>query len=300
VDTACCPDRSLSGRSFLDQFAHPNVVGGLDPASTSRAAALFAPLGPVLEVSTPEAAEAVKLFANVQRDTAFALANQMALICEELGLDFFEIATAGSEGYPRFAAVRPGPVGGPCLSKDAFLMAASVAAPERLATLPLAARAINQSLLDHVAGVLADFAAARGHRDLVIAVLGLAFKGEPITMDRRGSFGVALSARLRADFPGAIVRAFDPASSAAGEAQNLAEALQDADVAILANDHPALTQLDLAEAAATLRPGGLMYDVCGAMRAGARRLPNGVVYRAFGNASADEPNVVSAGLSRKA
>jgi UDP-N-acetyl-D-mannosaminuronic acid dehydrogenase len=131
-------------------------------------------------------------------------------------------------------------------------------------------------------------------------VLGLAFKGEPITMDRRGSFGVALSARLRADFPGAIVRAFDPASSAAGEAQNLAEALQDADVAILANDHPALTQLDLAEAAATLRPGGLMYDVCGAMRAGARRLPNGVVYRAFGNASADEPNVVSAGLSRKA
>src|SRR5258705_114819 len=75
---AACPDRSVAGRSFVEQFSVPHIVGAMDPAAAGAIEFLFQQLGPTVAVSTPEAAEAVKLFANVQRDVTFALANQFA------------------------------------------------------------------------------------------------------------------------------------------------------------------------------------------------------------------------------
>ena len=65
---AACPDRSVAGRCFVEQFSVPHIVGGMDGAATRAAAPLLARLGPTVAVSSPEVAEAAKLFANVQRD----------------------------------------------------------------------------------------------------------------------------------------------------------------------------------------------------------------------------------------
>jgi nucleotide sugar dehydrogenase len=280
---ACCPDRSISGRSFSEQFEIPHIVGGLDFASTRRAAKLFACLGSVIEVSSPESAEAIKLFTNVQRDTSFGLANQFALICEELGLDYYEICRAGSEGYSRFASVLPGPVGGPCLPKDTFLLAQSVRS-EKLVRLPLAARAVNASLLDHVAGAVALHLAAK-YGPRTITVLGLAFKGEPRTNDMRGSFGIALADRLRAENPQSEIRTFDPSPADADDGASLARVIRGADILILANNSAALQNLDLEATSALMRNGGLIYDMWGGQRAGAETLANDVTWHAFGKGS---------------
>lgn len=126
LGVACCPDRSVAGHSFREQFSVPHVVGGIDAAATQAASRLFRRLGQVNEVSTPEAAEAVKLFCNVQRDVTFAIANHFALVSEALGLDIAEIERAASADYPRFRLSRPGPVGGPCLPKNAWLLDHSI------------------------------------------------------------------------------------------------------------------------------------------------------------------------------
>jgi UDP-N-acetyl-D-mannosaminuronic acid dehydrogenase len=274
---AACPDRSVAGRCFLEQFSVPHIVGGMDADATRAAAALLARLGSTVAVSSPEVAEAAKLFANVQRDVTFALANQLALASEQLGLDFDEIARAAGEGYARFALARPGPVGGPCLTKDSALLAHSLRAESF--GLARASRALNESLLDHVAEAVARHVSALPRP--VIAVLGLAFKGDPPTADRRGSFGVALAERLRADLAHAALRLGEPTSDAAPE-RDLDRAIAGADVVVIANDHPLIRALDPPALARSLCGGALIYDACCALAPVTQALPNAVTLRRIG------------------
>ena len=250
---AACPDRTLAGAAFGEQLTVPQVAGGLDDAAGAAAARLLGTVGEVTLVKSPEAAETLKLFANCWRDAQFALANEMAMYCEAVGVDFDEVRLAGSMGYARFAPPRPGPVGGPCLTKDVHLLAQSAGAP-----LFVAARAANERLADHVAAQALEAAGAQPG-PARIAVLGLAFKGDPPVTDRRGSFGEGLLARLRGMLPGAAVIGWDPVG-APGE--GLA-ATRGAHVVILANDHPALAEPGLLDRCA---PDAVVLDLCGLAR----------------------------------
>jgi len=256
---AACPDRSIAGRGFAEQSTVPNVIGGLTPAADAAARRLLAPLAPMRSVSSPEAAEAIKLFANAWRDATFALANQFALIAEAAGLDLTELRSAGAAGFPRFDLPRPGPVGGPCLAKDGRMLQAGAAERGVAPALLAAARDLNDGL---AGGIARQIAAEAGGLPppTTIAVLGLAFKGTPPTLDRRGSFGVALAERLAALGTGAALRCWDPAAEPdAGEA---AVAVAGAQIVVLANDHPRLAAPRLYEAMA---PGALIYDACGVL-----------------------------------
>jgi UDP-N-acetyl-D-mannosaminuronic acid dehydrogenase len=283
IMVACCPDRSLSGQSFLEQFSVPHVVGGLEPIATRTASKLFQILGKTIEVSTPEAAEAVKLFCNVQRDVTFALANHFALISDALGLDIAEIEKAATTEYPRFCLSRPGPVGGPCLTKDAFLLDHSITGRHVSPALALTARQVNTSLLDHAASAIADHLTVSATATPVIAVLGLAFKGTPAMMDTRGSFGCSIAERLGVQWPRATVRTWEP--GAHGDFP-IEPVMSGADVVILANEHPLIKALDIAAAANTMRPGGMIYDACGGFDRARQIPPNGVRLRIFGRGPA--------------
>ena len=277
---AACPDRSVAGRSFIEQFSVPHIIGGMDSRAAEAAARLFGQLGPTVRVSTPETAEAVKLFANVQRDVAFALANQFALVSEQLDLDFGEIVRAGREGYARFSLARPGPVAGPCLPKDTAILASSLTEPGTL-DLARAARKLNESLIEYVANAVKQHL-DRGKRPRpVVAVLGLAFKGNPPTTDRRGSFGLALAARLRADLADATLRLGEPTSDDPTEC-DLETVVAGADVVVIANDHPAIAALGADSIAQRLNAGALIYDTSAAL-AFTGGLPNGVTLRRLGH-----------------
>ncbi len=260
---AACPDRSLAGQAFEDQFSIPNVVGGLTESATRSAAAVLARLGPVIEVSTPEAAEALKLFTNVWRDARFAMANQLALFSEAAGLDFEEIRAAGAVGFSRFDLPRAGPVGGPCLTKDAHLLAQSAADVGGDVNLLLAARRLNEGLADHIVrSILAEPSVTSGPRR--VAVLGLGFKGRPATLDRRGSIGLAIASRLAAADAGAEIRLWDPVSDG-GDGSAATAGTQ---VVVLANDHPALS--DPARLAGCAE-GAAVFDLCSVLTGAPRR-----------------------------
>ena len=276
---AACPDRSVAGRSFREQFSVPHIIGGMDRHAADAAASLFGQLGRTVQVSSPETAEAVKLFANVQRDVTFALANQFALVSEQLGLDFGEIVRAGREGYARFSLARPGPVAGPCLTKDTAILASSLAEPGTL-DLAIAARKLNELLLEHVANAVKQHLDRAQRPRPVVAVLGLAFKGNPPTTDRRGSFGLALAARLRADVADAILRLGEPTSDDPTE-REVETVVAGADVVVVVNDHPAIVALGACGMAQRMNAGALIYDAPVAL-AFVSELPNGVVLRRLG------------------
>lgn len=252
---AACPDRSVAGRAFADQFQVPHIVGGLGEPARAAATSAFSLLGETRSVGSPDAAEAIKLFCNVSRDVEFALANQFALICEATGVDFAEVRQAGAQGFARFALARAGPVGGPCLSKDVFLLADSAGVEEVGDDLLRAARRLNEGLVRRLcASIAGDLAATAAPRRA--AVLGLAFKGRPAVADRSHSFGPALCEALGALDPPLAVARWDPVGDPLAART---DALTGASVIVLANDHPALA--DLSEAV-RLAPGAIVYDLC--------------------------------------
>ena len=186
---AACPDRSVAGRSFRRAVfgaAHHRRHG---PACGRSRRRLFGRLGPTVQVSTPETAEAVKLFANVQRDVTFALANQFALVSEQLDLDFGEIVRAGSEGYRAFLAGAPGPGRGTVPAEGYRHPRPSLTEPGTL-DLARAARKLNESLLDHVANAVKqhlDRANVRGRSWPCSALPSKEIHRRPIDAARSGS-----------------------------------------------------------------------------------------------------------------
>jgi nucleotide sugar dehydrogenase len=234
---AACPDRSIAGAAYEEQFTVPHIVGGLDEDSGARAETLFSSLGAVIRAPDPETAEAIKLF---------------ALICEATGVDFAAVRQAGARAFPRFALARPGPVGGPCLTKDLALLLASGGVGDVDTGLLRAARALNESLADKLARAIEATLAGRPRSAAAVAILGLAFKGRPPTADQRGAFAAALAERL----PGIEVRRWDPVSDAPAGRR---AAVEGAAVVVRANDHPYLAIGLEAE----LRPDAVVFDVTG-------------------------------------
>jgi len=286
LHVAACPDRSIAGMSFRDQFAIPHIIGGVTDRAAEMAAKEFGRLGAVRVVLNAEMAELLKLFANVQRDVMFALANQFALICEHLDIGFDELVRAAKQSYPRFDIARPGWVGGPCLPKDAYLLAESVPGRSDLVSFALCAREANVAVLTRCSRAIAARAKRLPHA--VIAVLGLAFKGQPPTRDQRGSLGNYLAATLAKQIPGAVIRTWDP--EAIKSQRTALATVQGADIVVMTNNHSQVLALAPRKLASLMRPGGTIFDLSGAPRETPNNLPNGVDFRSLAGGSLAAPN----------
>src|SRR5208283_313710 len=123
---AHAPERVMVGRLIRNIREHDRVVGGIDPASTARAAELYSPVLTVGKVipMTATAAEVTKTAENTFRDLQIAAANELALYCEAMGVNFYDVRAGidslKGEGITR-AMLWPGAgVGGHCLTKDTY------------------------------------------------------------------------------------------------------------------------------------------------------------------------------------
>ncbi len=102
----------------------PKVVGGIDEASTEAAAALYeSAVDTVHRVSSPEAAELTKLLENIFRSVNIALVNELAQLCDRMGIDIWEVVDAAATKPFGFMPFQPGPgLGGHCIPIDPFYL----------------------------------------------------------------------------------------------------------------------------------------------------------------------------------
>ncbi|MGE5289596.1 MAG: nucleotide sugar dehydrogenase [Micromonosporaceae bacterium] len=124
VFVAFSPERIDPGNPDHIQWETPRVVGGVTAECSSRAARVISSLTDVVYlVSTPEAAEATKLYENVFRAVTLALANEFADVCSALGLDPIEVTLAAGTKPYGFLGAFPGPgVGGHCIPCDPYYL----------------------------------------------------------------------------------------------------------------------------------------------------------------------------------
>ncbi|MBE3074019.1 MAG: UDP-N-acetyl-D-mannosamine dehydrogenase [Actinobacteria bacterium] len=240
VHVAHCPERVLPGRIMIEMVTNDRVVGGLTPACSQRAAEIYRVFceGEIL-LTDAASAEMAKLTENSFRDVNIAFANELSTVCDEIGVDVWEVIRLANH-HPRVNILNPGPgVGGHCIAVDPWFIVA--AAPEQ-AKLIRTAREVNDQRPGRVVDSVVKAAGTTSNP--VIACLGLAFKAN--IDDLRGSPALAITGQVADRLPGATVLAVEPyvseiPTSFAG-ADNLSlvdlgEALTKADIVVLLVDH---------------------------------------------------------------
>jgi UDP-N-acetyl-D-glucosamine dehydrogenase len=122
---AFSPERIDPGRTDYTVKTTPKLVGGITPECTERARDLYARIcDHVVVLSAPEAAELSKLLENIFRSVNIALVNELAQLCDRLGIDVWEVIDAASTKPFGFMRFEPGPgMGGHCLPVDPFYLA---------------------------------------------------------------------------------------------------------------------------------------------------------------------------------
>jgi UDP-N-acetyl-D-mannosaminuronic acid dehydrogenase len=268
---AVCPERTLEGNAISEIRKLPQIVGADDDETRERAARFFYRMThTVVQVSSLEAGEIVKLVDNTYRDVQFGFANEVARICDAWGVNATEVIEGGKLGYPRTNVAMPGLVGGPCLEKDPHILAQSCEQRNIQLDVTRAARAVNERQpRETVEFILGEHRRRHGGRAPTVALLGMAFKGRPETDDLRGAMSLKVLRELVNGAPDATIRLYDPVCSAASlreaapghvVAGDMIEAITNAHVVIIANNHPALGMLRPRLMAPHLVARGFIYD----------------------------------------
>ena len=122
---AFSPERVDPGNPKFLTKNTPKVVGGITPACLEVASALYQPaIDTLVPVSTTEAAELVKLLENTFRSVNIGLVNEMAIVCDKLGVDVWEVIEAAATKPFGFMKFLPGPgLGGHCIPIDPHYLA---------------------------------------------------------------------------------------------------------------------------------------------------------------------------------
>jgi len=243
-DLAYGPERVNPGDPASAAKEVPRLVGATNAGGTHRAAALLANINDqVVEMSSPDAAELAKLLENVFRNINIAFVNQLALLCERMGLDVWEVIEAAATKPFGFMKFTPGPgVGGHCIPVDPYYLSWRAREFDFIDRFIETAADINLAMPRHVVDLVAE---ALNDRSLALksakaGVLGVAFK--PNIQDARNSPAAEVLAGLAER--GAEVRFHDPLvpsfRDAAGErrASVALDALIDwADVLVVVTAH---------------------------------------------------------------
>jgi len=234
IDVACCPERIAEGNAMTELFELPQLVGGSTETARNRAVAFFGRLVPDVLSMSSEEAELAKLFSNTWRYTKFAIANQLFMMANDLGLDYESIRQAMSYNYPRAADVpRSGFAAGPCLFKDTMQLAAF---NNNNFTLGHASMLINEGLPLYLVsrlGLRYDL------ESQTVGILGMAFKAE--SDDTRSSLSYKLKRVLQVR--AARVLCTDPYVRTDPELVSLETVLDQSDLLILGAPHQSYASL---------------------------------------------------------
>jgi UDP-N-acetyl-D-glucosamine dehydrogenase len=241
---AFSPERVDPGRTDFTMRTTPKVVGGLTESCLQRAAALYGEVcDTIVRVSTPEAAELTKLLENIFRSVNIALVNELAMLCDRMGIDVWEVVDAAATKPYGFMRFEPGPgMGGHCLPVDPFYLSWRAREFDMATEFIELAGKVNQQMPYHCVAKVERLlnGASKPVRGSKIVLLGVSYKAG--VGDVRESPGLKIVTLLLA--LGADLRYHDPFVDELPElglhSRPLDEALAGADLALIVTAHPGI------------------------------------------------------------
>ena len=243
-NVAFSPERIDPGRTDHTMATTPKVVGGLTDRCLERAAEMYGIVcDEVVRVSTPEVAELTKLLENVFRSVNIALVNELAMLCDRMDIDVWEVVEAASTKPYGFMRFEPGPgMGGHCLPVDPFYLAWRAREFGCTTDFIELAGEVNQAMPRFCADKVSR--ALNGHSKPVrgsrVAILGVSYKAG--VGDMRESPALKIM-RLLAEQGAELVYHDDyvPEVTELGlVSSSLSDTLSGCDVAVIVTAHPGL------------------------------------------------------------
>jgi len=225
IFVAHAPERIAAGRFLEEITTLPCIIGGVGEASSTRAAEVFSVFGAPIVTTTPVQAELAKIWTNILRYATFALPNLLMMDCERYGANVFEVIELINRDYPRGGIAMPGMTAGSCLRKDFAFSEERSNAPGMLLAVSRVNEAVPLFLIEGIKRRMGSLSSRK------VAVLGLTFKRD--TDDERDSLSPKLIRLLEREL--ADVAVCDPHAHA--PTQPLADAVEEADVVIVATNH---------------------------------------------------------------
>lgn len=259
---AHCPERVMPGRVLQELVLNDRIIGGMTARCSRAASRLYSIFvdGECIIASAPSVAELTKLTENSFRDVNIAFANEMSMICDELGVGVWEVLKLANR-HPRVSILQPGPgVGGHCIAVDPWFIVSS--APKQ-AHLIRAAREVNDSksnwVIEKINLALSEYLATHptiSSTEVSIAIYGLAFKSN--IDDLRESPALAIAHVLTASHNGPIVILepnIDVLPAGLEGAKLMGAGMPAADIHVMLVDHD--------EFKSQSRPAGVVLDLRG-------------------------------------
>ena len=244
VFLAFSPERVDPGNAKWHTKNTPKVVGGVTPDCVTVASALYSScIDTVVPVSSAEAAELVKLLENTFRAVNIGLVNEMAIVCDKLGVDVWEVIDAAATkpfGYMKFT---PGPgIGGHCIPLDPHYLAWKMRMLNYKTRFIDLASEINSEMPEYVVRKVAralnvDKKAVNGSR---ILILGIAYKKDINDMRESPAFDVMRLLEERGgivDYHDPHVPHFQEHGDARAGVSLTKEVLAQADAVVIVTDH---------------------------------------------------------------
>jgi UDP-N-acetyl-D-glucosamine dehydrogenase len=272
---AFSPERVDPGRTDWTTKNTPKVIGGVTAACTERASALYRrAIDTLVPVSSPDAAELVKLLENIFRSVNIALVNELAQLCDRMSLDVWEVIEAAGTKPFGFMRFKPGPgLGGHCLPVDPFYLAWKAREYDFYTEFIELAGKVNENMpyfcLEKIARALN--AAERSVRGSRVHIVGVSYKED--VGDLRESPALKLIELLRGE--GAVVSYTDRHVPHLAEHElssvALDHAIAGADCVVIVTAHGGIDYDALADQA------GLVVDLRNAT--GAHGSANGKVWK---------------------
>lgn len=174
------PERVDPGNPDFQTRNIPKVVGGVTPECNKHACALYGTaMDTVVPVGSPQSAEMVKLLENTFRSVNIGLVNELALMCNRMGIDVWEVINAAATKPFGFMPFFPGPgLGGHCIPVDPFYLSWKARASGFEARFIELAGMINSSMPDYVASLVTQSLneQERSVKGSQILALGVAYK----------------------------------------------------------------------------------------------------------------------------
>ena len=190
INVFFAPERTAEGVALLELDELPQLLGAEVAKSLKVGEEILTSLGfSVIKASNLEVVEFSKLVSNAWRDSIFGISNEIAMAAESLGLSISETLHLINFKYPRAKIPGPGPVGGPCLSKDTHILLDSLPEDFKTTSVLLKSRLMNEMLDKEASEIILEHY-NNLDKPAEILIAGLAFKGTPRTNDIRNSFAV--------------------------------------------------------------------------------------------------------------
>lgn len=275
---AFSPERVDPGRVDWTTENTPKVIGGITPACTEVAAGLYSEaLESVVRVSSAEVAEMTKLLENTFRAVNIGLVNEMALMCDRLQIDVWEVIRAASSKPFGFMAFKPGPgLGGHCIPIDPLYLSWKLKSLKYNARFIELASEINTNMPRYVVGRIQDALNDHGKslKGARMLVLGVSYK--PNVSDTRESpaldiIGLLKDKGAEVAYHDPYVPALEDEAWALTSVPDLLAAVRQSDCVVIVTDHTVTDYDSVTEAAS------LVFDTRNATGAAGIHRPNVVV-----------------------